>query len=60
MKKIIALFILITGTFASAQSFDFQYDHYSVIVKDLDKVGAFYKDVSKPKRDSTPFCPIGF
>ncbi|MDO6473653.1 VOC family protein [Maribacter sp. 1_MG-2023] len=60
MKKIIALFILITGTFASAQSFDFQYDHYSVIVKDLDKVGAFYKDVLNLKEIPHPSAPSGF
>ena len=43
MKKIVLLLIFISGSFVSAQSFDFQYDHYSLIVKDLDKVGAFYK-----------------
>jgi catechol 2,3-dioxygenase-like lactoylglutathione lyase family enzyme len=60
MKKIIALLILITSTFASAQSFDFQYDHYSVIVKDLDKVGAFYKDVLNLKEIPHPSAPSGF
>jgi len=60
MKKIILLLIFINGSYASAQSFDFQYDHYSFIVKDLDKVGAFYKDILNLKEIPHPSAPSGF
>ncbi|WP_419211364.1 VOC family protein [Maribacter sp. X9] len=60
MKKILVLFALIAGGFASAQSFDFQYDHYSFIVKDLEKVGAFYKDVLHLEEIPHPSAPTGF
>jgi len=60
MKKIITLLLFILGPFLTAQSFDFQYDHYSVIVKDLDKVGAFYKDVLNLKEIPHPSAPSGF
>ncbi|MEH6513782.1 VOC family protein [Maribacter arcticus] len=60
MKKIVLLLIFISGSFVSAQSFDFQYDHYSLIVKDLDKVGAFYKDILNLKEIPHPSAPSGF
>ncbi|WP_339652468.1 VOC family protein [uncultured Maribacter sp.] len=60
MKKIFLLLIFISVSFASAQSFNFQYDHYSVIVKDLDKVGAFYKNVLNLKEIPHPSAPSGF
>lgn len=60
MKKILVLFVLISGSFASAQSFDFQYDHYSLIVKDLEKVGAFYKEVLNLEEIPHPSAPNGF
>ncbi|TLP79599.1 VOC family protein [Maribacter sp. ACAM166] len=60
MKKLILLLLFISGSCASAQSFDFQYDHYSVIVKDLDKVGAFYKDILNLKEIPHPSAPSGF
>lgn len=60
MKKIVLLLIFISGSFASAQSFDFQYDHYSFIVKDLDKVGAFYKNVLNLKEIPHPSDTTNF
>lgn len=55
MKKIlICLLLLINFQFISAQSFDFQYDHYSFIVKDLKTVGDFYKDILKLKEIPHP------
>lgn len=60
MKKILVLFVLISGSFASAQSFDFQYDHYSLIVKDLEKVGAFYKEVLNLEEIPHPSATTGF
>ncbi|SEL97612.1 Glyoxalase-like domain-containing protein [Maribacter orientalis] len=60
MKKIVLLLIFISGSFASAQSFDFQYDHYSFIVKDLDKVGSFYKNVLNLKEIPHPSDTTNF
>ncbi len=60
MKKLTLFFILISGCFASAQSFDFQYDHYSFIVKDLEKVGAFYKEVLNLEEIPHPSATSGF
>jgi len=60
MKNFFLVLLFISGSFASAQTFDFQFDHYSVIVKDLDKVGAFYKDVLKLKEIPHPSAPSGF
>lgn len=60
MKKFIVLLLLISGSFTSAQSFDFQYDHYSFIVKDLEKVGAFYKDVLNLEEIPHPSATSGF
>lgn len=60
MKKFIVLLLLISGSFTSAQSFDFQYDHYSFIVKDLEKVGAFYKDVLNLEEIQHPSATSGF
>jgi len=60
MKNFFLVLLFISGSFASAQTFDFQFDHYSVIVKDLDKVGAFYKEVLKLKEIPHPSAPSGF
>ncbi len=60
MKKFALLLILLSGSFASAQSFDFQYDHYSFIVKDLEKVGAFYKEVLNLEEIPHPSATSGF
>lgn len=60
MKKIIALSFLLYGCFASAQSYDFTYDHYSLIVKDLEKVGAFYEKVLNLEEIPHPSAPTGF
>lgn len=60
MKQFILLLLLISGSYTSAQSFDFQYDHYSFIVKDLEKVGAFYKDVLNLEEIPHPSATSGF
>jgi catechol 2,3-dioxygenase-like lactoylglutathione lyase family enzyme len=41
-------------------NFDFQYDHYSLIVKDLDKTGAFYKDILNLEEIPHPSASSGF
>lgn len=43
-----------------AQSFSFQYDHYSVTVEDLEKTGDFYVDVLKLKEIPHPSAQEGF
>mgnify|MGYP000032355714 CR=1 FL=1 len=59
MKRLLfCILFTINCSLLSAQSFDFQYDHYSFIVKDLKNVGDFYKDVLKleeiPHPDNDP------
>lgn len=57
-KNILLLLFAIGGFFMNAQSFDFQYDHYSVIVTDVDKSAEFYANILKleetPHPDKTP------
>jgi catechol 2,3-dioxygenase-like lactoylglutathione lyase family enzyme len=60
MKNLVIALVLLSGCFASAQSFDFQYDHYSFVVKDLEKVGAFYEDVLNLEEIPHPSAPTGF
>ena len=58
-NKLLALALLISGL-VTAQSFDFKYDHYSFIVKDLEKTGAFYKDILKLTEIPHPSATSGF
>lgn len=60
MKKFTVILLALYSSTISAQSFDFNYDHYSVIVKDLDKVGSFYKNVLNLKEIPHPSAPTGF
>jgi len=55
MKKLfICLLLIVNVQLLSAQDFDFHYDHYSFIVKDLKTVGDFYKNILKLKEISHP------
>lgn len=47
-------------TVLKAQSFDFQYDHYSIIVADVDKSADFYATVLKLKETPHPDKSPGF
>lgn len=58
-KHLFALLFLISG-FVTSQSFNFKYDHYSFIVKDLEKTGAFYKDILKLVEIPHPSATSGF
>ena len=44
----------------SETSFDFKYDHYSLIVKDLNKTGEFYKEILRLKEIPHPSATTGF
>jgi catechol 2,3-dioxygenase-like lactoylglutathione lyase family enzyme len=44
----------------SSQTFDFQYDHYSLIVRDLEKTGDFYADILKLDEIPHPSASSGF
>lgn len=61
MKKLVFVLLLtVNCLLINAQSFDFQYDHYSFIVKDLDKVGDFYANVLQLEEISHPSATSGF
>jgi len=60
MKKLILFlaFTLITSKSTIAQTFDFQYDHYSIIVTDVAKSADFYANIlgleETPHPDKAP------
>lgn len=62
MKKsvLLILFLILNCGLLSAQSFDFKYDHYSLIVKDLEKVGDFYANILKLEEIPHPSATSGF
>jgi len=60
MKKIIFLLLIAQFSIVSAQDFDFEYDHYSVIVKDSDKSAKFYSTILKLKETPHPTLAKGF
>jgi len=62
MKKRFLVLLLLTANclLIQAQSFDFQYDHYSFIVKDIEKVGDFYADILKLEEIKHPSATSGF
>ena len=60
MKKILCLIFTANCLLLSAQSFDFKYDHYSFIVKDLEKTGDFYMNILKLKEIPHPSATSGF
>ncbi|ASV32315.1 VOC family protein [Maribacter cobaltidurans] len=45
---------------SSGPNFDFKYDHYSLIVKDLEKTGEFYKEILRLKETPHPSATSGF
>lgn len=60
MKKILVHIFLFSFLMASAQSFDFKYDHYSFIVKDLKTTGDFYKNILQLTEIPHPSDPDNF
>jgi lactoylglutathione lyase len=56
MKKTLLVFAIILSSFYSiAQSFNLEFDHYTILVKDLDKSGEFYKNIMQFKEVETPW-----
>ena len=60
MKYLLCLLFTANCFLLSGQSFDFQYDHYSLIVKDLEKTGEFYADILKLEEIPHPSATSGF
>lgn len=60
MKKIIACSAFLFSIALQAQSFDFQYDHFSMVVEDVDKSADFYGNVLKLKETPHPDNNPGF
>ncbi len=61
MKKLLCLFVFtFNAIIINAQSFDFTYDHYAVIVKDVDKSADFYANILKLKETPHPTLKKGF
>jgi len=60
MRKLILLFFLLHCSLSYAQLFDFQYDHYSFEVTNLEKTGDFYASILKLKEIPHPTASEGF
>ncbi|WP_411030469.1 VOC family protein [Spongiimicrobium sp. 3-5] len=60
MKNIFFSILLISCSFVKAQSFDFQFDHLSVVVTDLEKSASFYGDILKLTEIPHPEKKPGF
>lgn len=60
MKRALLLFLILKCFFVCSQEFNFQYDHYSVIVKDADKSAEFYSSILKLKETPHPTLAKGF
>ena len=56
MKYLFIIIALLLGSFTSmAQSFSPELDHYSIIVKDVEVSGEFYKNILQLKEVPTPW-----
>ncbi len=62
MKRHLALLLLVAFNclFINAQSFDFQFDHFAMVVDDVDKSAEFYKNILKLEEISHPDKKPGF
>ena len=60
MKNTVLLVLLLSTLSLQAQSFNFQYDHYSMIVEDLTITGNFYEEVLGLKEIPHPTNAEGF
>lgn len=60
MKKLLLLTLILSCSLSSAQEFNFQYDHYSVIVKDSNVSAEFYATILKLKETPHPTLAKGF
>ena len=60
MKKLLLLILLVHCASGFSQEFNFQYDHYAVIVKDSDKSADFYGTILKLKETPHPTLAKGF
>ncbi len=60
MNRILFTLCMFYCVLLSAQSFEFQYDHYSFIVKDLEKTGDFYATVLGLEEIPHPSGSSGF
>lgn len=60
MKKPILLLLLASCLLGRGQSFDFQFDHQSIVVTDLDKSAEFYGNILKLNEIPHPEAKEGF
>ena len=60
MKYLFSLLFTVNCLLLTAQSFELQYDHYSFIVKDLEKTGDFYEHILNLKEIPHPSASSGF
>jgi lactoylglutathione lyase len=54
-KTLLILTIILSSLFCNAQSFNLQFDHYTILVRDLNKSGEFYKSILQFKEKETPW-----
>lgn len=57
MKKVLLFFVFLSVAYASGQSFDFQFDHQSIVVKDVNASADFYGSILGMKETPHPDNP---
>lgn len=59
-KNILVVIFAITCFIAHGQSFDFQFDHFSIVVDDVNKSADFYENILKLEETPHPNKSPGF
>jgi hypothetical protein len=54
-KTLLILAIILSSLYSNAQSFSLKFDHYTILVRDIEKSGEFYKNILQFKEKETPW-----
>jgi len=54
-KKLLILTMILSSLYSNAQSFSLEFDHYTILVKDIEKSRVFYKNILQLKEKKTPW-----
>ena len=59
MKKALSILAIILGSLNSnAQSFGLEINHYTILVRDIEKSGKFYNNILRFKEKETPWALV--
>ncbi|MEN8126022.1 MAG: VOC family protein [Bacteroidota bacterium] len=54
-KTLLILTIILSSLYSNAQSFSLKFDHYTILVRDIEKSRKFYKSILQFKEKETPW-----